>query len=312
MRLLFEERILKAPRLNRKVRLINAPAISPPPPAKDIERNEAPKGEESELNKSSLDTLRPEDSFRALQGETSLNDAMNSGEMETAAGFDYEGEAQEIISSAQQEADELIAQAHLKIELLKAEIEEEATKAKEDGYQTGYEEGFVKGEKKAEEEYTQKLAEVESKRREAETLKERAEEEKDRIIKEAEEERIERIFQSEEEILKLAFEIAEKIIRKQLLRSPEDWLGMVREATERIAGARELTVRVSAQDETYFKDHLHEIQRILSEAPQVKIVVDPSLEPGDLILQSDLGQIDARIKQQLDKMLHSLSDKAGE
>lgn len=312
MRLLSEERILKAPRLNRKIRLINAPVISPPPPTKDSEENEAQRREGSEFRKSSLGTLQAEDSFSASLSETSLNTPLDTGEMETAAGFDAESEAQEIISSAQQKADELMVEAHLKIELLQAEIEEEAIKAKEDGYQTGYEEGFLQGEKKAEEGYAQRLEEVESKRREVETLKEQTEEERVRIIKEAEEERIERIFQSEEEILKLAFEIAEKIIRKQFLRSPEDWLEMVREATERVAGARELTVRVSAQDETYFQEHLQEIQRILSEAPQVKIVADSSLEPGDLILQSDLGQIDARIRQQLEKMLHSLREKAGE
>jgi flagellar biosynthesis/type III secretory pathway protein FliH len=40
------------------------------------------------------------------------------------------------------------------------------------------------------------------------------------------------------------------------------------------------------------------------------VVADSSLEPGDLVIQSNLGQLDARIKQQLVLMLKSLREEA--
>ena len=84
----------------------------------------------------------------------------------------------------------------------------------------------------------------------------------------------------------------------------------MKEAVEKVAGATEITIRVAVEDEAYLIQHLSEVQKLLTEAPHIRVVADSSLEPGDLIIQSNLGQLDARIKQQLRLMLNSLREEA--
>lgn len=113
-------------------------------------------------------------------------------------------------------------------------------------------------------------------------MRREAEEESARLRELAEEERRARIMESEGEILKLAVEIAEKIITGKIDESPEAWMQMVRKAVERVAGAKEVVVRVAPEDEEFVVLRLGTVKEILSEAPPVQVVADSSLKKGIL------------------------------
>lgn len=227
---------------------------------------------------------------------------------------DYQAEAEAIIAQAKTEAETLLTEARNEIQALKAALEESckdtAEEAEKKGYEAGLERGYTEGTQKAEDEYRDRMKEVEDLQEEAAAALEKAMADGERIRKEAEEERTRRILESEDEILKLAIDIAERIIRKEISRTGENWFEMVKEAVQKVAGATEITIRVSTQDEAYLIQHLSEVQKLLTEAPAIRVVADSSLEPGDLVIQSNLGQLDARIKQQLVLMLKSLREEA--
>lgn len=284
--MLSEEKVIKAPLLDGKTRLVTTPDLL----------LFSPFGEEKPVAEDEERTSHPEQTEAVREDSLSEMDARTEGE--------------KILSLARREAERLLEETRLEIESKRAEAEKFSAEARKEGYESGYEQGYADGIKKAEEDYEKKLQEAEAIREEAERLRQETIRQTEQIRKEAEEERRKRILESEDEILKLAFAIAEKIIGKTLKEKPNDWLGMVQEVTKRVAGANELTIRVSREDEEYLVGHLQEIQRLLSESPRVTVVTDSSLEPGDFILQSDLGQIDARIKQQLAKLLHSCKEEA--
>ncbi len=211
-------------------------------------------------------------------------------------------EAMEIVKAARQEAEFALADTEQEIERLKKETEEQIQAMKVEGYEAGYQEGLETGRKEAKEEWEEKLAAAEA------TLA-KAENESLEMLKRAEEERVERILSSEEEILKLAFDIAEKIISTELKHSPKSWLGMVGEAVKKVAGATELVIRVSQEDEAFLIQHLKEIRSQLTESPTINLVSDSTLKPGDLLIQTNLGQVDARIRQQIETTFRTLKEE---
>ena len=191
--------------------------------------------------------------------------------------IDPEVRAELIISDAKQKAETLLEQ-------VKAEVEELKLVAHQEGYQAGYSQGIEAAEK----ELAQEKEEISELRQEAE-----------RGYRQ-------RIWESEGEILKLACEIAEYIIRTSISSHPDSWLAMVKGAIAKIAGANELLLRVSPQDETLLAENLSSIRELLIESGPIRVEADPSLKPGDLWVETNIGQVDARISQQISAVLQEL------
>ncbi|HHU50578.1 MAG TPA: hypothetical protein GXZ36_01970 [Firmicutes bacterium] len=313
MRSLFREKILKAPILDQNAFQIQRPPLPEFQPFTEPMIEEEPDPDEKELleeaetdQNNDQDDLDQSVDLRALRQYTEEAAAMLEA--------DYHAEAESIIAQAKAEAETLFTEARREIQQLKAAVElscrEAVAEAEQKGYEAGFEEGYAVATQKAEDEFSAKLQQVEALREEAASAVEEAKADGERIRKEAEEERTRRILESEDEILKLAIDIAERIIRKEISRTSDNWFEMVKEAVEKVAGATEITIRVAVEDEAYLIQHLSEVQKLLTEAPHIRVVADSSLEPGDLIIQSNLGQLDARIKQQLRLMLNSLREEA--
>lgn len=191
--------------------------------------------------------------------------------------IDPEVKAELILNHAREEAEETLAEATRQAELLREQ-------AQRDGYAQGYKEG-----KEA------ILSEMQEERAEIQ-----------RLLEEAEKSFKRRVWESEGEILKLACEIAEEISRTSLSIQQEVWLGMVRRAISHVAGANELLLRVSVQDEEALTTNLSAIREVLTESAPIRIEVDPNLKPGDLWVETNIGQVDARITQQVQNIFNGL------
>ncbi|NLM36974.1 MAG: hypothetical protein GX202_02465 [Firmicutes bacterium] len=218
-------------------------------------------------------------------------------------------QAEMILATAREEADSILAE----LEARRKQTEEELAQAKEEAaaecdrlkkeaYDRGYEEGWQKGNEEGEKAWAEKITAAER------TLQEAKAEAID-LINRAEAERNARLRESEEEILKLAVEIAEKIINNELKADPDKWLEMIRVATEKIAGAAEVTIRIAQKDEAFLIKNLGEIRSLFTESPNLQVVTDSNLKPGDFILQSNLGQVDARLHQQLTKIYQAFKEE---
>lgn len=300
MRSLSSGRIFKSPRIRRGFRLVDSPDLT------EIirETEEKAKEEEQEVQAepaSPEDPVLPEDdeTLQTRMEEEILKARTEAENLQTRA----QEEAAALLESAREEAEKLRREAEEEQKNILQETEDEQERIRQEAYKAGFEEGLNAGRKQAAAEYEEKLAAAEELRREAE-------EESIRIREDAEAERRARIRESEEEILKLAVEIAEKIITEKIKESPAFWMSMVKKAVEKVAGAKELVLRVAPEDEEFLVLQLSAVKELLSESPPVRVVADSSLKKGDFVFQTDLGQIDGRIREQLDRIAQALKEEA--
>lgn len=185
-----------------------------------------------------------------------------------------------LLESAREEAERILAEAKVKAEQLRET-------ARQEGFELGMKEGLAA----AEQEMAEEREAIASLREAAEI------------------EYAKRIWESEGEILKLSCEIAEIIIRTSLSAQPTEWLKMVRDAVAKVAGANELILKVSPDDAEILNEHLGSIREVLTESSPIRVETDSSMKPGDLWVESNIGQVDARIAQQLQVVFREL--KAG-
>ena len=306
MRSLSNGRIFKAPRIRREFRLVDSPDLTvilrdeergrkegkenPAGPAPEEARADLPPGEG--------ETGEPRAGAEDLQARVEELQARAEDLLARA-----QEEAATLLESAREEAERLRREATEERDRILEEAEKEREKIREEAYTAGFAEGLRSGREEAAAEYSEKLAGAEKIRREAE-------EESTRLRAQAEEERRIRIHESEVEILKLAVEIAEKIITERINESPASWMKMVQNAVEKVAGAKEVVLRVAPEDEEFVVLQLGAVREILFESPPVRVVADSTLKKGDFVLQTDLGQIDGRIKEQLKKIAQALEEEA--
>ncbi len=315
MRSLSNGRIFKAPRIRREFRLVDSPDLTVILKDEERGRKEGKKNPagpalaEDRADLSLKETGEPQAGAENLQAsagnlQTRAENLRARAQKEAAALLEAaREEAERLRREAAEERDRVLAEAAEERDRILEEAEKEREKIREEAYTAGFAEGLRSGREEAAAEYSEKLAGAEKIRREAE-------EESARLRAQAEEERRTRIHESEVEILKLAVEIAEKIITERINESPASWMKMVQNAVEKVAGAKEVVLRVAPEDEEFVVLQLGAVREILSESPPVRVVADSTLKKGDFVLQTDLGQIDGRIKEQLKKIAQALQEEA--
>lgn len=102
-------------------------------------------------------------------------------------------------------------------------------------------------------------------------------------------------LETERAIVLLAVAIARKIVGEELAAKPEHVRALVREALDRVRRAERVRVRVHPDDASVVRDL------------GVEIVEDATIERGGCIVESELGDIDARLAVRLDALARALA-----
>lgn len=126
------------------------------------------------------------------------------------------------------------------------------------------------------------------------------------LINEIESERMQRLASSEPELLKLAVTIAEKIIGDEIKLDAIRQLQIVREALSRVTTANTVTIRIHSDDLPGVNENLALLQSSFSEPKPINVVEDCSIIKGSCFIETDHGNLDARIKSQLDRIMTEL------
>ncbi len=89
------------------------------------------------------------------------------------------------------------------------------------------------------------------------------------------------------------------MVRAELALAPERVRDIARDLLDRVRRARELRVQVAAAD----------ADRVRPLLPERAILeVSDALEPGDVILRTEVGELDARVEVQLAALERALTD----
>lgn len=104
--------------------------------------------------------------------------------------------------------------------------------------------------------------------------------------------------QVEREIVKLAVEVAKKIVHREVQADPEIIQTLVKVALDRVAERSAVTVRVHPIDYNFLLDKHRGWAQGEGSGQEVTLVADKSVERGGCLVQTECGDVDARIEEE--------------
>ena len=187
-----------------------------------------------------------------------------------------EAEALAVTREAQERAASLIQEAEAQV----AVITDQARKA---GFDQGHEDGYESG-----------RAEVE-----------RLIEQLHTIINHAIEKRNEIIEESETQLINLVLLIAKKVVKVISENQKNVVINNVIQALRKLKSRGEVAIRVNLDDVGLTTEHVKDFMRMVENVKSITIVEDSSVDKGGCVIETDFGQVDARISSQL----HEIEEK---
>jgi flagellar assembly protein FliH len=189
---------------------------------------------------------------------------------------DAASEVKKIIDDAKKEASAVEQDALSKIK----EIEREA---QERGYKDGHEKGYKDG------------------GQEVERLIERLH----AIISKAIEKRNQIIEESETQVINMVLLIAKKVIKVISENQKNVVINNVMQALLKVKGSGDVVIRVNPDDLDLASSHIDSFLKRLEQGRNISILEDTSVDRGGCVIETDFGQINARISSQL----HEIEEK---
>ena|GEM_PF-613903 len=197
-------------------------------------------------------------------------------------------QAQTLLGDAARNAEILLADAHDRARALIEDAAARADTIAQEARKRGHDEGAAAGRESADRSMDEMLATMRG-------LLEMARVERQKLIQEA-----------EPELVRLAFGIAERVLHQQVALDRGVAVEMAKVAIARLIERDTVTVRVNPADLERMRDHRDELIAI-GDIRNLRVVEDKRVDRGGVVIDSDTGTIDARIRTQLDearKILH--------
>ncbi|MBN2051246.1 MAG: flagellar assembly protein FliH [Spirochaetales bacterium] len=180
-----------------------------------------------------------------------------------------EKEAGKMISDAQGQAEELLRDAE-------AKADEVLENARKEGFAAGREEGFLEGK-----------AEVE-----------RLIEQLHSILSKAIERRNQIIDESETQIVNLVLLISRKVIKVISENQKNVVINNVIQSLRKLKSRGDVIIRVNLEDVKLTSEHVKDFMRMVENVKSITVLEDSTVDKGGCIIETDFGQIDARISSQ--------------
>ena len=190
-------------------------------------------------------------------------------------------EGELIKQQAESEAERIIEDAKTRAGELEKEVRQTLDGELKDARDKGYEEGRVQG-------YAEGKAEVDRLVERTQKMLERAQNRKDEILKE-----------SEQEIIDLVLLISRKIIKVISENQREVIIYNVIQALRKVKSRGTVTIRVNLSDLQLTTEHKEEFIKLVEGVKSIQILEDSTVDSGGCIIETDFGEIDARISSQL-------------
>ena len=160
-----------------------------------------------------------------------------------------------------------------------------ADKRVEQAYQKGLAEGLREGENAGFEQGTQKIEPLVSSIRDALIQLDRIREETYQHI--------------EKEVVELALAIAQKVICREIATDKETVLCVAKEALAKVDDPGKIKIKMNPSDLQFINETRHQLSNLISDIDNVTFEAEESIQSGGCVIETDLGEIDARIERQL-------------
>jgi len=105
-------------------------------------------------------------------------------------------------------------------------------------------------------------------------------------------------LETEQEIVKLAMTIARKIVCNEIRVNKDTVVNVVKEALKKVEGNEKVKVKLSRKDLQFIKSEKPAIIDKITNIENVGFEMDESIPDGGCIIETESGDIDARIEKQ--------------
>lgn len=225
----------------------------------------------------------------AIDQEDSANRQVESIDIEKQ---EVKEKRKQILQAAKEEADAIIREAKMQKEQILLRVEEEKQKAFQDAFMKGQQEGQEQG---YQEGYMQGKKEANHFIKEAEQIRISAQQEKEQILQEI-----------EPQALELIVNILEKMVGSLIKFQPETILYLIQKGLKEVSFKDTISLYISEKDYEYVMDHQTELFQLIGEEGALEILKEPSLEMGDCIIETPVGNIDSGLGHQLQEVKKEL------
>ncbi len=175
----------------------------------------------------------------------------------------------------------MLTEAQAEARQLIEEIRLHANMAQKEAAERGLAEGREEGRRQGREEFARLM-------KHARDLYQQALQEREKLLNSA-----------EAELARLSIKVAEQIIGQEVRSSGEVIMGVVRHALTGIKDREEVLIRVSPDDYHIVNEDRTTLARMVEGLKNFELVVDSKVEAGGCIIETNLGNVDARLVTQL-------------
>ena len=202
-----------------------------------------------------------------------------------------EQRAIQLLKDAKVDAEIIKQEARAECDRMKEEAQEDIEQAKEDaaqeGRQEGYEAGYKDGEAKIREEMAEAIAQGNAKA--------------EKTLRDAKAATRDYVQQAEQDVVKMVMAVVEKILPQHFIDVPQVVLPLVREAISKVKDQKELKIHVAPQDYDLVLMARNEFRGLLTYGDAtIDLVSDQSMNPGDCLIETPNGTVDARLATQIE------------
>jgi flagellar assembly protein FliH len=275
--------------------------IEPPQAAEEVEELETLAPEE-EYEGPTVDDIRKEaEEFRAAwetekeemvaqaraEAEKIVKDAeqVAFGEVKNK-----NNQAKKIRQEAEDEAKRIVNEAEKTAQEMQATAESRVAQLEKEAYEKGYAEGREKGYASGQEEIDRLIQRFHV------------------IIAKAIEKRNEIIDDSENQLIDMVLLIARKVIKVISENQRNVVINNVIQSLRKLKSRGDVVVRVNLEDLQLATEHAREFVEKIENVKTVTVMEDSTVDRGGCLIETDFGQIDARISSQLHEIEEKILD----
>lgn len=234
-----------------------------------IDTPEPPKTVESadiRLDDESMNRMMAEIAAKEQRASDMLNDAKINAEI--------------IKQKANTEHDQII-------EAAKSEAAKIKEKAQQEGRLEGFNAGHAEGEQKIREEMQNDLLAANAKA--------------EKILADAKSATRDYVQQAENDVVTIVMSVVEKILPQHFIDVPQVVLPLVQKAIAKVKDQKEIVIRVSPASYDIVLMARDEFRKILTYGDAaIEIKSDESMQPGDCLIETPDGSVDARLATQIE------------
>jgi flagellar biosynthesis/type III secretory pathway protein FliH len=118
------------------------------------------------------------------------------------------------------------------------------------------------------------------------------------------------LAEAEGDVAGLALEVARRLVGRELAADPGAVVGVAREALRAARGRRRVALRLHPASAAALREASGELGA-LAAVPSVALVEDPALDPGDVVVETEAGEVDGRLAARLEAFRQALAAGGG-